>query len=176
MLLKGYQVSTIPVLDGTLASKRILFKKVIIIQKVQSPKLKESICNIPISEVDRNCMSLPRPADSKGLIAVKLKRKTEYRRYLLFEPVSPNFVRIFLRFLKRHNHFYSNIEIDLDNISESLTNFELATGTLYEKMINNVSEMLNIILKQDCASDVANDSKLQEADLKSPETFKNLRL
>ena len=45
-------------------------KKVTIVPTVQSPKLKGSICNVPTSEVDRNCMSLPRPADSNGLIVV----------------------------------------------------------------------------------------------------------
>lgn len=46
--------------------------------KVQSPSKKGSICNILISEIDRNCMSLPRTPDSNGLVAVKLKHKGEY--------------------------------------------------------------------------------------------------
>ena len=36
-------------------------------------KVKESICNIPI-EATNICNILPRPAVSKGLIVVKLKR------------------------------------------------------------------------------------------------------
>lgn len=55
-----------------------MFKKISIVLKDQSSKLKGSICNIPISEIDANCMILPRPADSNGLIVVKLKRKVKY--------------------------------------------------------------------------------------------------
>ena len=55
--------------------RKILFKKVTIIMKSQSPKLKGSISNISISEFNRNCMSLPRSVDSNGLIVVKLKVK-----------------------------------------------------------------------------------------------------
>ena len=51
-----------------LASKRIFIKKVTIMPKGQSPKVKGSLCNIPILEVDRNCSSLPRPAASNGLV------------------------------------------------------------------------------------------------------------
>ena len=62
-------------LERVLVAKRILFKKVTVIPKGQSPKVKGSICNIPISEIDNNCNSLPRPADSNGVIVVKLKMK-----------------------------------------------------------------------------------------------------
>ena len=45
----------------------------------QSPKVKGSICNILISEIDNNCNSLPRPADSNGVIIV-----AAYRGHVLF--------------------------------------------------------------------------------------------
>ena len=41
-------------------------------------KVKGSIYNIPVTEVDVNCKILPRLADSNGLLIVKLKRKLEY--------------------------------------------------------------------------------------------------
>ena len=50
-------------------------------------------------------MPLPRPAYSIGLIAVKWKRKAEYRSHVLFESVRPNVVSGFLMFLKQHNHY-----------------------------------------------------------------------
>ena len=62
---------------------RTVFKKLIIMPKGQSPKLKGSICNIPISEFGGNCMSLPRPTDSNGLIVFKMKRKAEYHSHIL---------------------------------------------------------------------------------------------
>ena len=47
-------------------------------------KLKgSSRCNILISEMDASCMKLPRPADSNGLIAFKLKHKNKYWTVIL---------------------------------------------------------------------------------------------
>ena len=63
--------------------------------KGQSPKVKGSICYIPISDIDSNCSSLPRPADSDGVIVIKLKRKVEYHGHVLFEPVRPRIIESF---------------------------------------------------------------------------------
>ena len=60
--------------------------------KGKSLKIKGSICNIPVAEVDVNCNILPRPADSNGLLIVKLKRKFEYKIHLIFEAVRPALV------------------------------------------------------------------------------------
>ena len=74
-------------LERALVTKRISFKKVTVMSKGQSQKVKGSICNIPISEIASNCNSLTRPADSNGVIIVKLKRKTAYRGHVFSEPV-----------------------------------------------------------------------------------------
>ena len=97
-------------LERVLVAKRILFKKVIVMLKGQSPKVEGSICNISISEIDNNCNSLPRPADSNGVIVVKLKRKAAYRWHVLFEPVRPSLIESLLQYLKKYNHLYRNIE------------------------------------------------------------------
>ena len=89
------QFQTIRRLKRVFVSRKILFKKVTIIPKGQSSKLKGSTCNITVSEVDRNCVSLPRSADSNGLIIVKLERKTEYRSHVVFEPVRQSFADSF---------------------------------------------------------------------------------
>ena len=52
--------------------------------KGESLKIKSSICNISVLEVDVNCNMLPRPADINGLIIVKLKRKLEYKGLVVF--------------------------------------------------------------------------------------------
>ena len=57
--------------------------------KGQSPKLKGALCNIPIDVVD-DCNTLQRPADSNGIIIVKLKWKLQYREHVYFESVRPN--------------------------------------------------------------------------------------
>ena len=108
-------------LERVLVAKRILFKKVTVMPtKGQSPKMKGSICNIPISEIDNNCNSLPRPADSNGVIIVKLKRKAAYRGHVFFEPVRPRLIESLLQYLRKHNHLYRNIETDIENIAEEL--------------------------------------------------------
>ena len=56
---------------------------------------------------------MPGPADSNGFILVKLQRKAEYRSNILSEPVRPNFVGSFSRFLKQQNHLCSDID---DNV------------------------------------------------------------
>ena len=89
------QFQTIRRLKRVFVSRKVLFKKVTIISNGQSSKLKGSICNITVSEVDRNCVSLPRSAESNGLIIVKLERKAEYRSHVVFEPVRQSFVDSF---------------------------------------------------------------------------------
>ena len=90
-------------------STRILFNEVTVMLKCQS--LKKYMQYIPISEVDRKYMSLPRLEDDNGLIRVKLKRKADYRSYVLLEPrtfnitslfesVRPSFVGSFLKIFK----------------------------------------------------------------------------
>ena len=69
-------------LERVLVSRRILFKKVVTMPKGKLPKTKGSLCNNPVNEVYNNCRSLPRPADSTGLLIVKLKRKAEYRNHV----------------------------------------------------------------------------------------------
>ena len=71
-----------------LIAKRILFKKLHIMPKGQSPKIRGAICNVPIDTIDIS-NTLPRQAGSNGLVIVKLKRKLEYRGHLYFESVRP---------------------------------------------------------------------------------------
>ena len=52
-------------------------------------KIEGSVCNIPI-EAANIWNILPRPADSNGLIVIKLKRDLKYRGYIYFESVCPN--------------------------------------------------------------------------------------
>ena len=58
-------------LKRLLASRRILFKKVTVMPKAKSLKMKSSIYNIPVTEFDVNCNTLPRSAESNGLLIVK---------------------------------------------------------------------------------------------------------
>ena len=72
--------------------------------KGQSPKLKGSICNVPVDTNDV-ANTLPQGADSNGLVMIKLKRKLMYRGHVYFEAVSPNVVMAALSYLKQNNPF-----------------------------------------------------------------------
>ena len=116
--------------------------------KGQSPKVEGSICNISISEIDNNCNSLPRPADSNGVIIVKLKRKATYRGYVLFEPVIPRLIESLLQYLKKHNHLYRNIEIDIENIPEELLSQigNISEENPYNYLVKNITNPIDIII------------------------------
>ena len=106
-------------LERVLIARRLLFKKIHIMPKGQSPKMKGAVCNVPIDTVDIS-NTLPRPSDSNGLIIVKLKRKLEYRGHVYFEAVRPNIIDRLLQYLKLHNSFYADIDINLSHIAPNL--------------------------------------------------------
>ena len=59
---------------------------------------------------------LPTPADSSGLLIVKLKGILEFKVHVVFEAVKPASVLQFLEFLKSHNPLFSVIGISPNNI------------------------------------------------------------
>ena len=143
------QFESIPKLEKVLVSRRILSKKVVIMPKGKLPKLKGSLCNIPVNKVYDNCQSLPRQADGNDLLIVKLKRKAEYRSHLLSEPVRPMFVEQFLKYLKNHNYLYSDIEINMDNLPLGLLdlNNSLNNDNNVDDDSNSGSRMILEILR-----------------------------
>ena len=74
--------------------------------KGQSPRLKGAICNFPIDVIcsSNTLLTLFRPADSNGLLIVKLKRKLIYRGHVSFELIRPSFIFRALQFLKKITH------------------------------------------------------------------------
>ena len=82
------------------------------------PKLKGSICNVPIDTVDISDV-LPRGADSNGLVVIKLKRKLAYRVHVYFEAVRPELLNQALMYLKENNPLYSDVSADIGNIPEN---------------------------------------------------------
>ena len=116
------QFKSVRKLERVLISKRLLFKKVKIMPKGQSPKLKGALCNIPVEHVDVSSL-LSRLADSKGLVTAKMKKKLEYKGHALFEPVRTRFIVDLLSYLKRVNYLYKDITIVQENIAQNLQSF-----------------------------------------------------
>ena len=90
--------------------------------KGEFSKIKGTICNVPVETSDV-CKTLPRPADSNGLILVKLKRDLKYRGHVYFEPVRPTVVHNALNYLKSHNKFYEDISVRQDFATNDMINF-----------------------------------------------------
>ena len=86
--------------------------------KGQLPKLSSSICNVP---VESNCILL-NGVETNSIILVKLKRKLCFPGCVYFQAVSPELIRCALLYLKENNPFFCDIQIDVANIPESLTN------------------------------------------------------
>ena len=117
------EIANLNKLEKSLICKRMLFRKVTIMPKGQSPKVKGAICNIPV-ETDDVVNTLPRGADSNGLIMVKLKKKLIYRGHVFFEPVRPDIVQRVLEYLKENNPLYSDVTINTEGIPPELLSFE----------------------------------------------------
>ena len=85
--------------------------------------MKDVLCHTPVDVFDL-CNTLPRPADSNGIVLLKLKRKLQYRDrgHVYFESVKPSFILGLLQYLKLNNLLHHDIEMDLDNIPNFLIN------------------------------------------------------
>ena len=110
-------------LERILVSKKILFKKITIMSKGQTPKIKGTICNIPVQETETNYGMFPCLPNSNGIVIVKLNGKLEYKGYVLYEAVRPEIVAKLLTYLKRINPLYKNIGVELNNIPSELKSF-----------------------------------------------------
>ena len=91
--------------------------------KVQTPKIKVTICNIPVQEIETNFGISPCLPNSNGIVIVKLNGKLEYKGYVLYEAVRPEIVAKLLTYLKRINPLYKNIGVELNNIPSELKSF-----------------------------------------------------
>ena len=104
--------------------------------KGQSPQLKGALYDIPIDAVEV-CNTLPLPADSNGIVIVKLKRKLQYRGYVYFKSIRPNFILILLQYLKFNNQLYHDMQVNLGNIPDFLIN-EKSQDSLH--VLNNIDK------------------------------------
>ena len=133
-------------IEKVLVSNGIILKKIAIMQgKGEFAEIKGIICNVLI-ETANICNILPRPANSNGLIVVKLKRDLKYRDYVYFKPGRPNVIYEALNYLKAHNTFYEDISISEGLSSKEIINFagidkhQVVTECILTKTISNGTE------------------------------------
>ena len=105
--------------------------------KSKFPKLKGSVCNVPIDTV--NIVNvLPRVADGNGLVVVKLKRKLYYRTDVRLELIHQA-----LTYLKENNVLYSDNSITLGNMPNNLLYLSDDDSDQESENINTLEEVEN---------------------------------
>ena len=110
--------------------------------KGKFPKIKGSICNVPIDTADIVNV-LPHGADSNDLIVVKLKCKLCYRGHVYFESVRPELIHQVLTYLKENNALYSDISINLGNIPNNLLSLSDDESDQESENIDTLEEVQN---------------------------------
>ena len=114
------ELSILKKLEQIFIAQRIVFQKVVVMPKGQQRKIKGTVCNVPVDCV-QHCNILPRPQEISGIIMLKLKRKIKFRGHVYFQAVRPEVIVHVLNWLRNNNPLYSNVEINLSNIDNSLT-------------------------------------------------------
>ena len=104
-------------LESMLIAKKILFIKIFKLPKSRWSALSDRVINVPINDNDllntlSTVTSLPRSIDGAGLIPIKLKRKVQYKNFVLEAYVDPEKVIEAVRKLKELGHpGYRDVEI-----------------------------------------------------------------
>ena len=113
------ELSVLEKLEQILIAQRIVFEKIVVMPKGQQRKIKGAICNVPV-DCDETCCNLPRPPERSGIIMLKLKRKVEFKGHVYFQAVRPQIILHALNWLRINNPLYSNININISNIDDTL--------------------------------------------------------
>ena len=148
------ELSSLEKLEQILIAQRIVFEKIVVMPKGQQRKVKGAICNVPV-ECDNTCKVLPRPPERSGIIMLKLKRKLQFRGHVYFQAVRPEFLLLALNWLKLNNPLYSDIRINIQQLSEGLTT--IGQDTLDTNGVDKNGEILTENILQ-------NDNKQQVDD------------
>ena len=107
-------------LENQLVSKNLVFLKIKPLPRNRYSAMMDRIVNVPIpdDEIIKTVNSLPRQADTSGLISVQLKRKLEYKNVHNEEKIRPNKLKEAVCYLKDHHPSYYDIQI-IENDQQS---------------------------------------------------------
>lgn len=113
-VVNGFQLENVPqeldclnTLEVILIAKRLLFQKIVIISKGQTPKIHRSIVNVSVN-VSETCTELPREESYEEIIIVK---KFSFKGHVYSQPVRSHKVKAALEYLQRVNPLYYDILI-----------------------------------------------------------------
>ena len=97
-------------LEERLLSQRYPFMKLLALPKGRQSAIKCAVVNIPV-DVDTVAQNLPRT--QAGFLAVKLKRKVEYKGHYSFQYIRPEKVFKALQRLRQNNPLYSGVTLNM---------------------------------------------------------------
>ena len=101
-----------------LISQIIPFMKILSLPAGGQSCIKGPVVNVPI-QPDKNCMQLPRKLSESGILAVRIKRKVEYKSVVMSDVVNPDKCITLLVWLKKNNPFYKNVVLSHDFIKQN---------------------------------------------------------
>ena len=106
------QLKQLNQLEHQLISLTIPFMKIVALPK-GGQKAVHGPCVCVPSDISKVTNTLPRFEDDSCIVAVKLKRKLEYKGYEQYQLVDTKHITDALLFLKEHNQWYSNVQLNL---------------------------------------------------------------
>ncbi|XP_063411592.1 uncharacterized protein LOC134694510 [Mytilus trossulus] len=114
-------------LESHLIALNIPFQKIMNLPKGNQAGIIGPVVLVP-SDVKVVTNTLPRPVDDNLLVKVKLKRKLEYKGYVQYEFVDIKHVEKAFNYLRKHNKWYANIELNsqwMDTNNEQNESFDV---------------------------------------------------
>ena len=118
-------------LELRLLAKRIPFMRIISLPKGKQKAIHGPAVNIPAS-LDPVCTLLPRLPESAHIIALKLKRKLDYKHAYLHNYIRPQKITQALQYLKTHNPLYDDVNIN----DQWIKQWEEEDPDLWQAIIN----------------------------------------
>lgn len=113
-------------LEERLVAPRIPFMQLRELPRGGQLSLTGTVVNVPC-DVSTAVSVLPRQLDDSATIALKIKRKPEYKHSYQFETIRPNAVRDAVTYLVHHGPLYRDegitIENDWKSVSQNLQQF-----------------------------------------------------
>ena len=115
------ELSTLNALELRLVSLRVAFMKLVALPSSKQRSIQGPAVNVP-SKLDSLCTMLPRLPTETELIAFKLKRKLKYKRYYMYDYVSPEKLTNALEWLKANNPLYADVNVNEQWVDDCQTN------------------------------------------------------
>ena len=107
------ELSGLNELEIRFIAQRILFMKIVSLPKGGQKGMQGPCVNVPAS-IKEACHRFPRLAHQIDLVEFKLKRKISYKGHHMRMKVEPRAIMKGLMWLKAHNPFYKDIEVNVD--------------------------------------------------------------